>query len=47
MSADKDCKFAAIFYWDGDKDAFKVSLRGKGKVDVSKVAEEYGGGGTD
>lgn len=30
---------------DGDGDSFKVSFRSKGRVDVSKISERFGGGG--
>lgn len=35
----------AIFMYELDTQQFKVSLRSKGKADVSKVAQYFGGGG--
>jgi phosphoesterase RecJ-like protein len=35
----------AMFIYQLDKESFKVSLRSKREVDVSKIAVEFGGGG--
>jgi len=36
---------AAVFFREDEKGVFKLSLRSKGKVDVQKIAEGFGGGG--
>jgi len=40
----KDIEVAVFFREDGNK-SYKISLRSKGKVDVAKIAQEFGGGG--
>ena len=39
----RDPPFGIIWYKDGNK--IKVSLRGNGSIDLTKIAEKYGGGG--
>lgn len=41
--AEKTKSFALVYYFDGE--TLKVSLRGVGKVDLSKLAKKYSGGG--
>lgn len=40
-----DAGFDVAVIWSHQNGAFRVSLRSKNKVDVSKLAREYGGGG--
>lgn len=35
----------AVFFRQDSNDSFKISLRSKGKVDVQKIARDFGGGG--
>lgn len=35
----------AVFMYENEKDQYKVSLRSKNYIDVSKIAKQYGGGG--
>jgi len=35
----------AVFFREDEKDVFKLSLRSKGKIDVQKIANSFGGGG--
>jgi nanoRNase/pAp phosphatase (c-di-AMP/oligoRNAs hydrolase) len=43
LNTEKNIDFVMIYSFT--KDSLKVSLRGKDKVDLSKFAEKYGGGG--
>jgi phosphoesterase RecJ-like protein len=36
---------AVAFFKEVESDAFRVSLRSKGKINVARVAEKFGGGG--
>ncbi len=40
----ESCKIGAIIY-EQERGLFKCSLRGKSEIDVSKVCEQFGGGG--
>ena len=35
----------AIFLYETDKNEYKVSLRSKKKIDVARIAADFGGGG--
>ncbi|MBI5740016.1 MAG: bifunctional oligoribonuclease/PAP phosphatase NrnA [Nitrospirae bacterium] len=35
----------SLFFREDEKDVFKISLRSKGKIDVQKIANSFGGGG--
>jgi len=35
----------AVFFREDEKDVFKLSFRSKGKINVQKIAQDFGGGG--
>jgi len=39
------CDFAVLWNYDHFKGAYQVCLRGEGKVDLSAIAKQFGGGG--
>lgn len=45
METDINIDFAVLYSYYADTKKFSVSLRGKDKIDLSKVAEHFGGGG--
>lgn len=45
-SPERPCEVAAIYYWSGPADAYRVSLRSRPDgPDVAEIAKRYGGGG--
>src|SRR5205085_10925245 len=36
---------AVVFFKQGERDEYRVSMRSKGDIDVGRIAKEFGGGG--